>query len=320
MSVQALELRKIEPNRRALEGKTAWVSGLRRDQSEGRADTPILFLTAVQDVDEKIRALEAGAVDYITTNKPAVVIIANAYGDTMKKIDETGDFPEDVLAALTAADLHAIHVPEEYGGQGGDALAACLVIEEVARASAACSLIPAVNKLGSMPLLVGGSDELKQTYLPPLARGEGMFSYALSEPEAGSDAGGMRTTAVRDGDDWVLNGSKRWITNAGVSEWYTVMAVTDAEKRTRGAHLLRGDHSCSLMYHTSEMSYDSQSCCCIYRSCHSRHWHDRAVYPPLGITRCRKSITALLNSSFLSPATICPAPRMSATSSLGMRR
>ncbi len=85
-----------------------------------------------------------------------------------------------------------------------------------------------------MPLLVGGSDEVKKTYLPPLARGEGMFSYALSEPEAGSDAGGMRTTAVRDGDDWVLNGSKRWITNAGVSEWYTVMAVTDPEKRTRG--------------------------------------------------------------------------------------
>jgi alkylation response protein AidB-like acyl-CoA dehydrogenase len=150
------------------------------------------------------------------------------------EIDETGEFPDDVLAALTAADLHAIHVPEEYGGQGGDALAACLVIEEVARASAACSLIPAVNKLGSMPLLVGGSDEVKQAYLPPLARGEGMFSYALSEPEAGSDAGGMRTTAVRDGDEWVLNGSKRWITNAGVSEWYTVMAVTDPEKRTRG--------------------------------------------------------------------------------------
>jgi len=150
------------------------------------------------------------------------------------EVDEDGRFPQEALDALVAADLHAIHVPEEYGGQGGDALAACIVIEEVARACASSSLIPAVNKLGSMPLLVAGSNEVKAAYLPPLARGEAMFSYALSEPEAGSDAGGMRTRAVRDGDDWVLDGAKRWITNAGVSKFYTVMAVTDPDKRTRG--------------------------------------------------------------------------------------
>jgi len=150
------------------------------------------------------------------------------------EIDETHEFPHDVLAALTASDFHAIHVPEEYGGAGGDALAACIVIEEVARVCASSSLIPAVNKLGSMPLILAGSEELKQAYLPKLARGEGMFSYALSEPGAGSDAGGMTTKAVRDGDDWVLNGAKRWITNAGVSEYYTVMVLTDPEKRTRG--------------------------------------------------------------------------------------
>ncbi len=150
------------------------------------------------------------------------------------EIDESAQFPHDVLAALVAADLHAIHVPEEFGGQGGDALAACLVIEEIARVCASSSLIPAVNKLGSMPLMVGGSAEVQQAYLPRLARGEGMFSYALSEPEAGSDAGGMRTRAVRDGDDWVIDGAKRWITNAGVSSFYTVMAVTDPDKRTRG--------------------------------------------------------------------------------------
>ncbi len=150
------------------------------------------------------------------------------------EVDDESRFPQESLDALVAADLHAIHVPEEYGGQGGDALAACIVIEEVARACASSSLIPAVNKLGSMPLLVGGSDEVKAAYLPALARGEAMFSYALSEPEAGSDAGGMRTTAVRDGDEWVLNGAKRWITNAGVSKFYTVMAVTDPDKRTRG--------------------------------------------------------------------------------------
>jgi alkylation response protein AidB-like acyl-CoA dehydrogenase len=150
------------------------------------------------------------------------------------EVDDEGRFPQEALDALVAADLHAIHVPEEYGGQGGDALAACIVIEEVARVCASSSLIPAVNKLGSMPLLVAGSDEVKAAYLPALAKGDAMFSYALSEPEAGSDAGGMRTTAVRDGDEWVLNGAKRWITNAGVSKFYTVMAVTDAEKRTRG--------------------------------------------------------------------------------------
>jgi alkylation response protein AidB-like acyl-CoA dehydrogenase len=125
-------------------------------------------------------------------------------------------------------------VPEEYGGAGGDALAVCIVIEEVARACASSSLIPAVNKLGSMPLIVAGSEEIKREYLPRLARGEGMFSYGLSESDAGSDAGGMKTRAVRDGDDWVVNGAKRWITNAGVSKFYTVMAVTDPEKGTRG--------------------------------------------------------------------------------------
>jgi alkylation response protein AidB-like acyl-CoA dehydrogenase len=125
-------------------------------------------------------------------------------------------------------------VPEEYGGAGADALATCIVIEEVARADTSASLIPAVNKLGSLPVQIAGSEELKKHYLGKLARGEGGFSYCLSEPEAGSDAASMRTRAVRDGDHWVLNGVKRWITNAGVSEYYTVMAVTDPEKRSRG--------------------------------------------------------------------------------------
>ena len=121
-------------------------------------------------------------------------------------------------------------MPVEYGGAGADALATVLVIEEVARADMSASLIPAVNKLGSLPLQLAGSEELKQKYLTRLAAGEGGFSYCLSEPEAGSDALAMRTRAVRDGDHWVLNGVKRWITNAGVSEYYTVMAVTDPEQ------------------------------------------------------------------------------------------
>ncbi|GAB3139414.1 acyl-CoA dehydrogenase [Micromonospora sonneratiae] len=148
--------------------------------------------------------------------------------------DETSEFPKASYDALRSADFHAPHIPVEYGGAGADALATAIVIEEVARACASSSLIPAVNKLGTMPLLLAGSDELKQRYLPQVARGEGMFSYCLSEPEAGSDAASMTTRAVRDGDHYVLNGVKRWITNAGVSEYYTVFAVTDPTARSRG--------------------------------------------------------------------------------------
>ena len=149
-------------------------------------------------------------------------------------VDENARYPREAAEALLAADFHAPHVPEQYGGAGADALATVLVIEEVARACVSSSLIPAVNKLGSLPVQIAGSEELKQKYLGALARGEGGFSYCLSEPDAGSDAGGMKTRAVRDGDEWVLDGVKRWITNAGESEFYTVMAVTDLEKKTRG--------------------------------------------------------------------------------------
>ena len=148
--------------------------------------------------------------------------------------DETAEFPWDVYEALRKADLLAVHIPEEYGGAGADSIATAIVIEEVARACAASSLIPAVNKLGTMPLLLSASEELKREVLPPVASGEAMFSYALSEREAGSDAAAMRTRAVRDGDAYVLNGSKAWITNAGVSTYYTVMASTDPSKGANG--------------------------------------------------------------------------------------
>ncbi len=150
------------------------------------------------------------------------------------EIDETGEFPHDVYDALVRAGFHAVHIPEEYGGAGADALSACIVIEEIARACASSSLIPAVNKLGTQPIILAGSQELKQHVLPPVASGEAMFSYALSEREAGSDAAAMRTRAVRDGEHWVLNGTKCWITNAGISTYYTVMAVTDPAKGANG--------------------------------------------------------------------------------------
>ena len=149
-------------------------------------------------------------------------------------VDRTSRFPQEAADALRSADLHAPHVPEEYGGAGADALATVIVIEEVARACVSSSLIPAVNKLGSLPLQLAGSEQLKRHYLTRLAAGEGGFSYCLSEPEAGSDAAGMTTRAVRDGDHYILNGVKRWISNAGVSEFYTVMAVTEPGRRSHG--------------------------------------------------------------------------------------
>ena len=133
-------------------------------------------------------------------------------------VDDQARFPQEAYDALRATDFHAPHIPEEYGGVGADALATCIVIEEVARVCASSSLIPAVNKLGTMPLLLAASQEVKSRYLPSVASGDAMFSYGLSEREAGSDTASMRCRATADGDGWVLNGQKSWITNAGVSQ------------------------------------------------------------------------------------------------------
>ncbi|MGV9413339.1 acyl-CoA dehydrogenase family protein [Nocardia sp. NPDC003693] len=150
-----------------------------------------------------------------------------------KDVDGKSRFPEEALTALNAAGFNAVHVPDAFGGQGADSVATCIVIEEVARVCGSSSLIPAVNKLGTMGLILNGSDELKQQVLPTIVNG-GMASYALSEREAGSDAASMRTRAKQDGDSWIINGSKCWITNGGKSDWYTVMAVTDADKGANG--------------------------------------------------------------------------------------
>jgi alkylation response protein AidB-like acyl-CoA dehydrogenase len=148
--------------------------------------------------------------------------------------DELAQFPKASFEALRAADFHAPHVPEKYDGVGADALATVIVIEEIARACMSSSLIPAVNKLATLCWINEGSEELKQRYLPKIASGESMASYCLSEPEAGSDVAGMKTRAVRDGEEFVLNGVKRWITNAGVSDFYTVFAVTDPTLGSKG--------------------------------------------------------------------------------------
>ncbi|HET8988412.1 MAG TPA: acyl-CoA dehydrogenase family protein [Humibacillus sp.] len=144
-------------------------------------------------------------------------------------VDAEARYPQEAHDALVASDFFAPHVPEEYDGVGADALATCIVIEEVARVCASSSLIPAVNKLGSLPLILAGTEELKARYLTPLAQGRTTFSYGLSEREAGSDTAAMKCRARQDGDEWVLSGQKSWITNAGVSEYYTVLAVTDPD-------------------------------------------------------------------------------------------
>ncbi len=152
------------------------------------------------------------------------------------EVDENERYPIEAYNALVKSGFNAVHIGEEYDGQGADAVGACIVIEEVARVDASASLIPAVNKLGTQPIILSASEELKKLVLPSIASGEASASYALSEREAGSDTASMRTRARLDGDHWVLNGTKAWITNAGESSWYTVMAVTDpdAEKKANG--------------------------------------------------------------------------------------
>ncbi|MEU4454217.1 acyl-CoA dehydrogenase family protein [Nocardioides sp. NPDC023903] len=156
-------------------------------------------------------------------------IAANKIAPYAAEVDTAARFPTEAYDALVASGFHAAHVPEEYGGEGADALATCIIIEEIARVCASSSLIPAVNKLGSLPLILAGSESLNQRYLPPLAAGTSAFSYALSEREAGSDTASMKTRAVLDGDHWVLSGQKSWISNAGISDYYTVLAVTDPD-------------------------------------------------------------------------------------------
>jgi alkylation response protein AidB-like acyl-CoA dehydrogenase len=150
------------------------------------------------------------------------------------EIDRTGEFPWDNYETLRAAGLLGLNIPEEYGGGGADALTHCLLVEELARVCASTSLIPAVNKLATLPILFAGTPEQQARFLPPIADGSKMASYCLTEPGSGSDAAAMASRAVRDGDDYVINGTKRFITGGGVSSSYIYYAVTDPEAGSRG--------------------------------------------------------------------------------------
>ena len=148
------------------------------------------------------------------------------------EIDRTGEFPEDIRQLLAAQDVLALPFPEAYGGIGADLLTQCLAIEQIARACATSSLILSVQGLGSLALLLGGTEEQKARLLPDLASGKKLIAFALTEPEAGSDAAATRTRAVRDGDDYVLDGGKRFITHGSVADVITVFAVTDSNPET----------------------------------------------------------------------------------------
>lgn len=195
--------------------------------------------------------------EYISLRKSVRALAEEKIAPFAREVDEDARFPEEAAIALSANKLSAAHVPEEFGGEGADALAVVLIIEEVARVCGSSSLIPAVNKLGSLPLILAGNKDQKERWLRPLASGKG-FSYCLSESEAGSDASAIKTKAVRSGDKWILSGSKKWISNAGESEFYTVLAVTDPEKGSKGISAFivkKNDKGISFGAHEKKMGF-----------------------------------------------------------------
>jgi alkylation response protein AidB-like acyl-CoA dehydrogenase len=157
------------------------------------------------------------------------------------EIDATGEYPHDVRKLLAEQDILALPFDEQYGGTGTGTLMLQIAVEEIAKACASSALILMVQELGSLPIALFGSDELKERLLPRCATGEWSPAFALSEPEAGSDPASMRTTAVRDADEWVINGAKNWITNSGIADFYVVFAVTDRESRRLSAFVVEAD-------------------------------------------------------------------------------
>jgi len=154
------------------------------------------------------------------------------------ELDEENRFPREIIQVIAESGLCGIYIPEAYGGDaeafGGGSMALCVATEELSKACSGVAVSFAANALGAMPILISGSEEQKKKYLPQLASGEKLAAFALTEPEAGSDAGGVKTKAVKDGDSYVLNGTKQWITNGGEAQIYTVIAQTDPSRGARG--------------------------------------------------------------------------------------
>ncbi|HUB98623.1 MAG TPA: acyl-CoA dehydrogenase family protein [Solirubrobacterales bacterium] len=169
-----------------------------------------------------------------TIRQIATEKIAPRAGD----IDRNAEYPWDIRKLLAEQDILGLPFDEEYGGTGTGTLMLQIGVEEIAKACASSALILMIQELGTLPIQLFGSDEQKQRLLPKCASGEWSPAFALSEPEAGSDPAAMRTTAVKDGDEWVINGQKSWITNAGVADFYVVFASTDRENRRTSAFVV----------------------------------------------------------------------------------
>ncbi len=151
------------------------------------------------------------------------------------ELDETGEFPWEIMKVLAQSDLFGLFIPEEYGGLGKGCLELCIAVEELSRACLGVATSYAANALGTYPILLHGSDEQKKRFLPDIALGKRLVAFGLTEANAGSDAGGIQTTAKLEGNEYVLNGTKQWITNGGEAEIYTIIAITDKSKGPRGA-------------------------------------------------------------------------------------
>ena len=151
------------------------------------------------------------------------------------ELDETGEFPWDIMKVLAQSDLFGLFIPEEYGGLGKGCLELCIAVEELSRACLGVSTTYAANALGTYPLLLFGSDSQKKKYLPDIAAGKKLVAFGLTEANAGSDAGGTQTTAKLEDNEYIINGTKQWITNGGEAEIYTIIAITDRSKGPRGA-------------------------------------------------------------------------------------
>jgi butyryl-CoA dehydrogenase len=182
-------------------------------------------------------------VDYFLTEEQQMIVdIARQIADEKiipqrAELDEKDEYPRDILNAVAEADLFGIYIPEEYGGFGGGCFEIVLALEQFGRGCVAVATSFAASALGAYPILIAGSEEMKQKYMPQVASGKMRAAFALTEANAGSDASGIQTTAVLDGNEWVLNGTKQWITNAGEAHLYSVVAVTDKNKGARGASM-----------------------------------------------------------------------------------
>src|SRR3954464_4369152 len=156
-------------------------------------------------------------------------IVVERIAPRAAEIDAKAEYPWDVRRVLAEHDVLALPFAPEHGGTGTGTLMLNVAVEEIARACASSALILMVQELGTLPISMFGSDELKERFLPKCASGEWSPAFCLSEPEAGSDAGALRTTAVRDGDEWVINGTKNWISNASIADFYVVFARTSVD-------------------------------------------------------------------------------------------